>query len=57
MNPSNTFLIQNLFTVILIKVFSDEFNQDGRSFSDGEDPRWTAIEKNDCTFIQYDMQG
>jgi len=30
------------------QVFSDEFEQDGRSFEDGSDPRWTAIDKNDC---------
>mmetsp|Transcript_40583 Transcript_40583/g.85189 ORF Transcript_40583/g.85189 Transcript_40583/m.85189 type:complete len:628 (+) Transcript_40583:141-2024(+) len=30
-------------------VFSDEFEQDGRSFDDGSDPRWTAIDKNDYT--------
>ncbi|KAL7443080.1 hypothetical protein ACHAXM_008748 [Skeletonema potamos] len=30
-------------------VFSDEFEQDGRSFEDGSDPRWTAIDKNDYT--------
>mmetsp|Transcript_25162 Transcript_25162/g.30990 ORF Transcript_25162/g.30990 Transcript_25162/m.30990 type:complete len:610 (+) Transcript_25162:178-2007(+) len=30
-------------------VFSDEFETDGRSFSDGEDSRWTAIDKNDYT--------
>lgn len=30
-------------------VFSDEFNVDGRSFSDGSDPRWTALDKNDYT--------
>lgn len=30
-------------------VFSDEFEQDGRSFKDGNDPRWTAIHKNDYT--------
>lgn len=30
-------------------VFSDEFNVDGRTFHDGEDPRWTAIHKNDYT--------
>lgn len=29
-------------------MFSDEFEQDGRSFEDGGDPRWTAIDKNDC---------
>lgn len=30
------------------QVFSDEFEQDGRTFEDGADPRWTAIDKNDC---------
>ncbi|CAM9695634.1 unnamed protein product [Chrysoparadoxa australica] len=30
-------------------VMSDEFNRDGRSFDDGEDPKWTAINKNDYT--------
>ncbi|GKY95287.1 hypothetical protein MPSEU_000490600 [Mayamaea pseudoterrestris] len=30
-------------------VFSDEFEQDGRTFHDGNDPRWTAINKNDYT--------
>ncbi|KAL7547451.1 hypothetical protein ACHAWF_010749 [Thalassiosira exigua] len=30
-------------------VFSDEFEQDGRWFGDGGDPRWTAIDKNDYT--------
>lgn len=30
-------------------VFSDEFEQEGRSFADGADPRWTAIDKNDYT--------
>ena len=29
-------------------VFSDEFEQDGRTFHDGNDPRWTAMNKNDC---------
>jgi hypothetical protein len=29
-------------------VFSDEFEQEGRTFHDGNDPRWTAIYKNDC---------
>ena len=29
-------------------VFSDEFEQDGRTFQDGNDPRWTAMNKNDC---------
>ncbi|KAL3791487.1 hypothetical protein HJC23_011518 [Cyclotella cryptica] len=30
-------------------VFSDEFEQEGRTFEDGTDPRWTAIDKNDYT--------
>ncbi|VEU36983.1 unnamed protein product [Pseudo-nitzschia multistriata] len=30
-------------------VFSDEFEQDGRDMKDGNDPRWTAINKNDYT--------
>jgi beta-glucanase (GH16 family) len=30
-------------------VFSDEFEQAGRKFADGSDPRWTAINKNDYT--------
>lgn len=30
-------------------VFSDEFNIPGRTFEDGTDPRWTALEKNDYT--------
>ena len=28
-------------------VMSDEFNRDGRSFKDGDDPMWTAIDKSD----------
>eukprot|EP00518_Triparma_eleuthera_P009729 CAMPEP_0182469088 /NCGR_PEP_ID=MMETSP1319-20130603/16525_1 /TAXON_ID=172717 /ORGANISM="Bolidomonas pacifica, Strain RCC208" /LENGTH=650 /DNA_ID=CAMNT_0024669355 /DNA_START=103 /DNA_END=2055 /DNA_ORIENTATION=+ len=30
-------------------VMSDEFSVPGRSFSDGSDPRWTALDKNDYT--------
>ena len=30
-------------------VFSEEFNVPERSFEDGSDPRWTALEKNDYT--------
>jgi hypothetical protein len=30
-------------------VFSEEFNVPSRSFEDGADPRWTAMEKNDYT--------
>lgn len=31
------------------QVFSDEFEEPGRTFHDGNDPRWTAINKNDYT--------
>lgn len=30
-------------------VFSDEFEVEGRKFNDGEDTRWTSIDKNDYT--------
>eukprot|EP00980_Cylindrotheca_fusiformis_P004108 scaffold894_cov153-Cylindrotheca_fusiformis.AAC.4 len=30
-------------------VFSEEFNVPGRTFEDGVDPRWTALDKNDYT--------
>ena len=30
-------------------VFSDEFNAPHRTFEDGSDPRWTALDKNDYT--------
>ena len=30
-------------------VYSDEFEVDGRTFSEGHDPRWTAVNKNDYT--------
>ena len=30
-------------------VFSDEFNVENRDFIDGNDPRWTAMNKNDYT--------
>ncbi len=30
-------------------VFSDEFNTPFRTFADGADPRWTALDKNDYT--------
>lgn len=32
------------------QVFSDEFETSGRLFEDGEDSRWTALDKNDCKF-------
>lgn len=36
-------------------VFSDEFNVNGRNFHDGNDPRWTAMNKDDYTnyALQY----
>jgi beta-glucan synthesis-associated protein KRE6 len=36
-------------------VFSDEFEINDRTFSDGNDPKWTSIEKNDYTndALQY----
>lgn len=33
----------------LLQVFSDEFERPGRTFLDGDDPRWTALDKNDYT--------
>lgn len=33
----------------LTLVMSDEFNVDGRTFNDGHDPRWVALNKNDYT--------
>ena len=30
-------------------VYSDEFEVDDRTFDDGHDPAWTALEKNDYT--------
>ena len=32
-------------------VFSDEFEVAGRSLADGDDPRWTALNKNDCEYF------
>ena len=49
------FLLFMLFIWLLVNgkaydlVFSDEFNIPGRSFTDGTDPRWTAMNKNDYT--------
>ncbi len=36
-------------------IMSDEFNVEGRSFADGHDPKWTALDKNDYTngALQY----
>ncbi|CAM9731741.1 unnamed protein product [Choristocarpus tenellus] len=41
-------------------VFSDEFNRDRRTFEDGHDTRWTAMNKNDYTndalqFYSHDL--
>ena len=30
-------------------IYSDEFEVPGRTFDDGHDPRWTAVDKNDYT--------
>lgn len=40
-------------------IFSDEFETDGRSFDDGEDPRWTSLDKNDCKYVtpKYDINS
>ena len=32
---------------LLSQVMSDEFNVEGRSFKDGDDPTWTALDKSD----------
>jgi hypothetical protein len=46
--------IGSFWNALEIKVFSDEFEQDGRTFIDGEDPRWNAIHKNDCkSYLEY----
>lgn len=37
-------------TCFIKQVFSDEFETEGRSFADGEDSRWTALDKNDCKY-------
>lgn len=43
------------FVYDCMQVFSDEFEQDGRSFEDGSDPRWTAIDKNDCELCDFTL--
>ena len=35
--------------VVFELVMSDEFNVPGRTFGDGSDPKWTALDKNDYT--------
>ncbi|CAM9103771.1 unnamed protein product, partial [Phaeothamnion confervicola] len=30
-------------------IMSDEFTQEGRTFADGHDPKWTSVNKNDYT--------
>jgi hypothetical protein len=42
---------------LLRKVFSDEFEVDGRTFNDGNDPRWTAINKNDCKHLGVQLDS
>ena len=37
-------------TGFLPQVFSDEFQTEGRIFTDGEDPKWNALDKNDCKY-------
>ena len=50
-NPIRLHLIKFVcFLHLPTQVFSDEFEQDGRQFEDGADPRWTAIDKNDCEY-------
>ena len=48
-SPSTTTPIPTVSPRIYDLVFSDEFNVPHRTFHDGSDPRWTAIEKNDYT--------
>lgn len=42
------YIIAHIYLLLALKVFSDEFEVEGRTFNDGNDPRWTAIHKNDC---------
>ncbi|KAI2489279.1 Beta-glucan synthesis-associated protein (SKN1) [Fragilaria crotonensis] len=49
-SPSSTpTAIPTVTTKTFQLVFSDEFNTPGRTFEDGSDPRWTALDKNDYT--------
>ena len=48
-SPSTTTPLPTVSPRIYDLVFSDEFNVPHRTFHDGSDPRWTAIEKNDYT--------
>jgi len=48
--PAEMFMQQSLVDgKALTLVMSDEFNVAGRTFNDGHDPRWTALNKNDYT--------
>lgn len=38
-------LMRSLF--LQIQVMSDEFNVPNRTFADGDDPMWTALDKSD----------
>jgi beta-glucan synthesis-associated protein KRE6 len=57
--PSSAFITHSTVNEAeLDLVFSDEFKVSGRSFDDGRDPRWTALNKNDYTndalqYVQY----
>lgn len=38
-------------------VFSDEFEQEGRTFWPGDDPYWTAIDSHYCGLAQFDRES
>ncbi|KAK9468518.1 beta-glucan synthesis-associated [Lipomyces arxii] len=42
--PRNAYIRRNKDGKIMNLVFSDEFNQEGRTFYDGEDQFWTAVD-------------
>lgn len=44
-NPNATIVKDDVFELVM----SDEFNVPGRNFTDGHDPKWTALNKNDYT--------
>ena len=54
-SPSDRYIQSNVDGRVYEIVFSDEFNVEGRDFADGNDPRWTAMNKNDYTnyALQY----
>lgn len=47
--PSSSPSKQPTSSVTYDLIMSDEFNAAGRTFEDGSDPKWTAINKNDYT--------